>query len=96
MLPILWLPSARDDLRQIVAYIAKENPPAARRLKIRIETSVLSLTEHPYLYPPSERTLGLREIVTHPNYIILYRVTASNIEIVNVVHSRRQYPNKSC
>lgn len=27
MLPILWLPSARDDLRQIVAYIAKENPP---------------------------------------------------------------------
>ncbi|MDP4447017.1 type II toxin-antitoxin system RelE/ParE family toxin, partial [Escherichia coli] len=24
MLPILWLPSARDDLRQIVAYIAKE------------------------------------------------------------------------
>lgn len=47
MLPILWLPSARDDLRQIVAYIAKENPPAARRLKIRIETSVLSLTEHP-------------------------------------------------
>ena len=54
MLPILWLPSARDDLRQIVAYIAKENPPAARRLKIRIETSVLSLTEHPYLYPPSE------------------------------------------
>lgn len=96
MLPILWLPSARDDLRQIVAYIAKENPPAARRLKIRIETSVLSLSEPPYLYPPSERALGLREIVTHPNYIILYRVTASNIEIVNVVHSRRQYPNKSC
>ncbi|EQA7428960.1 type II toxin-antitoxin system RelE/ParE family toxin, partial [Shigella sonnei] len=26
MLPVLWLPSARDDLRQIVAYIAKENP----------------------------------------------------------------------
>lgn len=96
MLPILWLPSARDDLRQIVAYIAKENPPAARRLKIRIETSVLPLTEHPYLYPPSERVPSLREIVTHPNYIILYRVTASNIEIVNVVHSRRQYPNKSC
>ncbi|ENV0658723.1 type II toxin-antitoxin system RelE/ParE family toxin, partial [Shigella sonnei] len=23
MLPVLWLPSARDDLRQIVAYIAK-------------------------------------------------------------------------
>ncbi len=92
MLPILWLPSARDDLRQIITYIAKENPPAARRLKIRIETSVLPLSEHPYLYPPSERVSGLREIVTHPNYIILYRVAASSIEIVSVTHSRRQFP----
>ncbi|EPX8660772.1 type II toxin-antitoxin system RelE/ParE family toxin, partial [Shigella sonnei] len=39
--------------------------------------------------------LGLREIVTHPNYIILYRVTASSIEVVNIVHSRRQYPGKN-
>ena len=44
MLPILWLPSARDDLSQIITYIAKKNPPAARRLKIRIETSVLPLS----------------------------------------------------
>lgn len=76
MLPILWLPSARDDLRQIVAYIAKENLHAARRLKIRIETCVLALSEHPYLYPSSDRAFGLREIVAHPNYIILYRVAA--------------------
>ncbi|HEL8026007.1 TPA: type II toxin-antitoxin system RelE/ParE family toxin [Escherichia coli] len=94
MLPILWLSSARDDLRQIVTYIAKDNPHAARRMKIRIETSVLPLAEHPYLYPTSERILGLREIVPHPNYIILYRVAASSIEIVNVVHARRQYPIK--
>lgn len=94
MLPILWLSSARDDLRQIVTYIAKENPPAARRLKIRIETSILPLSEHPYLYPPSDRVPGLREVVPHPNYIVLYRVAASNIEIVNVVHARRQFPHK--
>ncbi len=37
MLPILWLPSARDDLRQIITYIAKENPPAARRLKYALK-----------------------------------------------------------
>ncbi len=29
MLPVVWLASARDDLRQIVIYIARENPPAA-------------------------------------------------------------------
>lgn len=37
MLPVLWLPSARDDLRQIVAYIAKENPAAARRTRQHAE-----------------------------------------------------------
>ncbi|MHB1737256.1 MAG: type II toxin-antitoxin system RelE/ParE family toxin [Acidithiobacillus sp.] len=35
---------------------------------------------------------GLREIVAHPNYIVLYRVTATCIEIVNVVHARREFP----
>ncbi|WP_096975734.1 type II toxin-antitoxin system RelE/ParE family toxin [Escherichia coli] len=88
MLPILWLRSARDDLRQIVAYIAKENIPAARS----IETSVLALSERPYLYPPSDRVSGVREIVVLPNYIVLYRVATSSIEIANIVHSRRQFP----
>lgn len=92
MFPVLWLASARDDLRQIVTYIARENPPAARRLKIRLETAVLPLSEHPYLYPPSERVPGQREIVPHPNYLVLYRVAATRIEIVSVVHARRQFP----
>ncbi|HAF5791928.1 TPA: type II toxin-antitoxin system RelE/ParE family toxin [Salmonella enterica] len=92
MLPVVWRASARDDLRQIVIYIARDNPPAARRLKIRIEASVLPLSEHPYLYPLSDRVPGLREIVAHPNYIVLYRVAATRIEVVNVVHARRQFP----
>ena len=33
MLPVVWRASARDDLREIVAYIARENPIAARRMK---------------------------------------------------------------
>jgi plasmid stabilization system protein ParE len=35
----------------------------------------------------------LRELVAHPNYIVLYRVTTTRIEIVNVVHARRNFPN---
>lgn len=93
MLPIFWRDSARNDLREIVTHIARENPPAARRLKIRLEASVLPVSEHPYLYRQSERVLGLREIVPHPNYIVLYQVTADHIEVVNVVHARRQFPN---
>ena len=41
----------------------------------------------------SNRIPDLRELVAHPNYIVLYRVTATRIEIVNVVHARRNFPN---
>ncbi|WP_265258179.1 hypothetical protein [Verminephrobacter aporrectodeae] len=40
----------------------------------------------------SERVPGLREIVAHPNYIVLYRVAADRIEIINRVHARREFP----
>lgn len=92
MLPILWRVSAHNDLAQIVTYIARENPPAARGMKIRLESAVLPVSEHPYLYRQSGRVPGLREIVAHPNYIILYQITADRIEVVNVVHARRQFP----
>jgi toxin ParE1/3/4 len=35
---------------------------------------------------------GLREVVAHPNYVVLYRVAAACIEVVAVVHARRQFP----
>jgi toxin ParE1/3/4 len=92
MLPIIWLPAARADLLEIIRYVANDNPQTARRLKAHIEASILPTSEHPYLYRKSERIPGLREIVAHPNYLIFYRVTAHHIEIVNVVHARREFP----
>jgi toxin ParE1/3/4 len=57
----------------------------------RLETAVLPLSEHPYLFRPG-RVAGTRELVAHPNYIIIYRVLSDAVEITKVVHARRQYP----
>lgn len=96
MLPIEWRASARDDLANFVRDIAEHNPPAARRMAQLIEASVLPASEHPYLFRAGRRP-GTREIVAHPNYIVVYRITSSVIEVVAVVHSRQQYPkNRSC
>ena len=35
---------------------------------------------------------GTREIVAHPNYIIVYRVQTDRIDIVSVLHARQEYP----
>ncbi|EPG0403160.1 type II toxin-antitoxin system RelE/ParE family toxin [Escherichia coli] len=90
--PGCLLESADTDLDDITSYIARFDIDAAERLWQRLRGCVLPLSEHPYLYPPSDRVPGLREIVAHPNYIILYRVTTSSVEVVNVIHARRQFP----
>jgi len=91
MLKISWLPTATDDLAEIITFIAERSPQAAHNLRQRIENAILPVAEHPYLYK-SGRVLGTREIVAHPNYIIIYRVTDTDIEIVNVLHARQEYP----
>lgn len=90
-LPLVWRPGARDSLSEIIGYIAARNPPAARRLKAVIEAAVLPLAEHPFLFRPG-RVPGTRELVAHPNYIVIYRVLADRVEIIEVLHARRSYP----
>ncbi|MCP1244017.1 type II toxin-antitoxin system mRNA interferase toxin, RelE/StbE family [Acetobacter lambici] len=92
MLPIVWTETADEDLAGITEYIGESNISAAERMWHRLRSCVLPLSSHPYLYPISDRIPGLREVVAHPNYIILYRVTATRVEIINVVHARRQFP----
>ncbi len=91
MLTLVWRNSARDDAEQIFTYIAERDRPAALRLLDAMEACAERLPEHPYLYRPG-RVAGTREAVVHPNYILIYRVTADSVEIVNVVHARQRYP----
>jgi toxin ParE1/3/4 len=91
VLKIVWRGSARADLETILSYIADRNLTAAAELLSAIETCAERLPEHPYLYRPG-RVDGTREAVVHPNYIIVYRVGLEQVEIVNVVHARQQYP----
>ena len=92
MLPIIWRPKAQDDLAGIIEYIAQDNPFAAKRMQQRLSDAVLPLSEHPYLFVRSSRMPSCREIVVHPNYILIYRVAAASIDVVRILHARQQYP----
>lgn len=91
MMRLVWRESALDELDQILIYIGQRNFEAALRLEELMHSHAERLTQHPYMYR-SGRIPGTREAVVHPNYIMVYRVGADAIEIVNVMHSRRQYP----
>ena len=81
-----WRPLARAQLSEILEY----NLVAASELYKNIEAAISALPQHPYLYRFG-RVLGTREIVVHPNYLVVYRVT-NRIEIVTVLHARQEYP----
>jgi len=85
-----WRPEARAELWQILNYIGDRHLVAASELYQAIEAATSALPEHPYLYRFG-RVPGTREIVVHPNYLVVYRVT-DRIEIVAVLHARQEYP----
>lgn len=91
MLPVNWSAEALSDLEQILGYIADRNPTAADRLLAIATYTAERLSEHPYLYRPG-RVAGTREAVIHPNYIIVYRVGPSVVDILSVLHARQAYP----
>jgi len=91
MLPLIWTPEAHDDLFTILDYIANRNPTAAERLHAAIEYTADQLPVHPFLYRAG-RVTGTREAVVHPNYIIVYRVCETAIEVLAVLHARQRYP----
>ena len=88
---VRWRPVAEADRDRIVDYIAQDNPVAATELGDAIDRRVAGLPEHPRLYRVG-RVRGTREMVVHPNYVVVYRIARGEIEILRVLHSARQWP----
>ena len=88
---VRWRPVAEADRDAIVEHIARDNPLAAIELGDAIERRVAGLPENPKLYRTG-RVRGTREMVVHPNYVVVYRIARGAIEVLRVLHSARQWP----
>ena len=88
-----WKPHARGDLLHIAEHIAQDSPDSADKLVDNIEAKAERLREHPELYRVG-RKRGTRELVAHPNYIVIYRLKAKVVEILRVKHTAQQWPRK--
>ncbi|MDJ0447500.1 type II toxin-antitoxin system RelE/ParE family toxin [Methylocystis sp. JR02] len=81
-------------LDQIGAYILEDNPAAAARVVARIVSAVDSLAEHPAM-GRTGRLTGTRELVLADiPYIIPYRVTRNDVEILTVMHAAQEWPQE--
>jgi toxin ParE1/3/4 len=87
---IVWTEPAIDDLRNLHSYIAKDSTEYANSFVERIILSVEKLTNFPRIgrTVPEADEETIRELLYH-NYRIIYRIRKELIEIVTVVHGRR-------
>ena len=91
LLRVDWRESARADLLAIIDYISDDSPDAAQRMKDDIEAKAISLAEYPNRHRPG-RVAGTREMVVHPNYLIIYSAGAESVVILRILHAAQQWP----
>jgi toxin ParE1/3/4 len=82
-------PAAEEDIGELCEYIALENIAAAERIVDRLYAVMALLAEHPSMgRDRSDLGPQLRSFPAE-SYLIYYRETPGVIEIVRVLHGRR-------
>ena len=93
MTRIIWTRPAREDVREIRTYIARDSVHYARLVAAQLVQAVDRLRDYPLsgrVVPELARS-NLRELI-EGTYRIVYRVTAEEVQILTVVHGARQFP----
>lgn len=91
---IIWLKTALNNLDEIGAYIAQDNPVNASQVANLITSQVKQLITQPAMGRPG-RVLGTRELViTNTHYLVPYRIKNNTVEVLRVFHTSRQLPTK--
>ena len=82
-------PKARADLFRLNAFLAGQNPDAARRAMDAIDSGLRSLSEMPDRAP--ERPQGMRELMIPfgiSGYVVQFRVDDNTVVIARIHHMR--------
>ena len=92
--PVSWTRAALDELKAQIAYIAQDNPAAARRVAERIRTTGDTLSD--FATGHQGRVEGTYEkSVGGLPYIIAYTIDARNgaeaIVVLHVIHTARDW-----
>jgi len=92
---LIWSPEARDDLRDIVRFIARDSRQRAEAFGFRLMREADKLQDFPEIgrVVPEYRRPNVREIIVR-SYRIIYRVDPDRkaVEISRVWHGARGKP----
>ena len=88
---VKWSKRALSSLARITEYIEQDNPTRAKTFVQEIRQKSILLEQFPNL-GRAGRVIGTRELVAHENYILVYRVRADDLQVIEVMHTSRKFP----
>jgi addiction module RelE/StbE family toxin len=91
MRTLRWEAEARRQYRDTLTYISAQNPAAADHLAIEIADKLNLLLRFPELGRRG-RVPRTRELVVHPNYLLIYAARKHTIDVIRFLHARQLYP----
>jgi plasmid stabilization system protein ParE len=91
--PFQFTPQATDDLDRIWWFIAKDNRVAADEVELEIVATCHRLAKHPLMGRTRQDITSLPvrfwTVTAFPNYAIVYRPDTTPLQIVAIVHGKR-------
>jgi toxin ParE1/3/4 len=89
---VKWSVPARNDLKQIHDYIAKDSKYYSRRVIQEIVAKTETLTDFPEIgrIVPEISDQNIRELIVY-SYRLVYEISAGGIEILAIIHGRRDF-----
>ncbi len=91
MRQLRWEAEARRQYRDSLTYIATQNAAAAEGLGDEIARKLDLVAQFPEIGRRG-RVARTRELVVHPNYIVVYAVRKNTIDVIRFLHVRKLYP----
>jgi len=91
--PFQFTPQAAEDLDAIWWFIAEDNRDAADRVEMEIVATCRRLAKHPLMGTKRQDVTPLPvrfwTVTKFPNFVIVYRPETAPIQVVAVLHGKR-------
>jgi addiction module RelE/StbE family toxin len=89
---VKWSVPAKNDLKQIHDYIAKDSKYYAQNVVQEIVAKTETLTDFPEIgrVVPEINYQNIRELIVY-SYRLIYGISKAGIEILAIIHGRRDF-----
>jgi len=88
---INWSLNAKEDYKNALHYLMENNLLAAAEIADKIEGSIKLLSQNPFMRRKSDLKNTRELVIPQTNYIVIYRVEAEDVEILQIYHVKQHW-----